>query len=384
MTVREVGESSYPAPAGFLQSVFWGRFKERFGWTAHYFAVAEADPEAPGPEAADPAAAAAASLLVLTRRLAPGISIAYVPYGPENAPPGPAAAGPRGAAAGPGSPVPAPGPLVSLPDFGRAVSSALSIRPTFVRFDLPGEAAQPGGIGWNSAPTRGLRRAPVDVQPPSTVLVDLAPPEDEILAAMKSKTRYNVRLAGKKGVTVRDGRVEPSGSRGAEGDDLDSWYALYRETAGRDRIAIHSAGYYRALFETAAATDGVDVDLLLAEYDAEVLAGIILVRYGMTATYLYGASSNRKRNLMAPYALQWEAMRRAREAGARTYDLFGIPPADDPDHPMHGLYRFKTGFGGRIVHRPGGWDIPVAQAAYELYRSAERARTWYYKRVRKR
>jgi lipid II:glycine glycyltransferase (peptidoglycan interpeptide bridge formation enzyme) len=343
-----------------MQSRFWAGFKARFGWQPHFFAVEDALP-----------------LLVLTRRIAPAFTLAYVPHGPELPPKG----------------RPQTGDLAGL---GAAVSRTIDPPPVLVRFDLPNEisrraagegrgAGTAAGVGDaagtadGAGEVAGLLRAPADVQPPDTVLIDLAPGEEELLAAMKAKTRYNVRLAGKKGVSVRVGRVGPAG-----GDDLDRWYGLYRETAERDRIAIHSAAYYRSLFDTADEFPEVGVSLLLAEHEGDLLSGIIVLRFGSTATYLYGASSNTKRNLMAPYALQWEAMRRARAAGAQTYDLFGIPPADDPAHPMHGLYRFKTGFGGRIIHRLGAHDYPAARGRYALYRAAERLRTFYYKRLRKR
>ena len=126
-----------------------------------------------------------------------------------------------------------------------------------------------------------------------------------------------------------------------------------------------------------------EVGLFTATYEGELIAGIIVLLYGNRATYLYGASSNSKRNLMPNYALQWEAMKYAKETGCDEYDLFGIPPENDPGHPMYGLYRFKTGFGGKIIRRPGCWDLPLNPAGYRLYRTAEKVRNWYYKRFRK-
>ena len=359
MDVREVDEAAYPQSQGFLQSSFWARFKERFGWQAHFLSVA------------------GAPVLVLTRSPAPGVSLGYVPHGPEDA----ALEAVNGAVAG------------LAASIGTATRHAGGGRSLLLRFDLPQvraaagragrRAAVPdsdGGAGFGTGDEGpevdlyGLVEAPVDVQPPSTVLVELSHSEDDILAAMKSKTRYNVRLAAKRGVTVRR----------AENTQLDLWYKLYRETAERDRIAIHSLEYYRALFEVAAADEHADLSLLFAEHEGDLLGGIIVLRYGETATYLYGASSNAKRNLMAPYALQWEAMRGAKAGGALRYDLFGVPPADDPSHPMHGLYRFKTGFGGEVVHRLGAWDYPVSHLGYPVYRRAEILRNLYYKRFKKR
>jgi lipid II:glycine glycyltransferase (peptidoglycan interpeptide bridge formation enzyme) len=365
--ISEVDETVYPTPKGFMQSPFWARFKQQFDWNPHFFTI--------GGSASGASTPRLSPLLVLTRRLSPGAHIAYVPHGPE-APElvaaGDAGAtdeGAAGAAARGGTAGAAGGVLAGL---AAGVAERLERRPLFVRFDVPFEEAATGG----------LVRAPADIQPPSTVIIDLTQEEEALLGAMKSKTRYNVRLAGKRGVEVRRGRVRAPG--GEPADDLDRWYELYRDTAARDRIAIHSPAYYRALFDTASAYPAADLSLLVAEHEGELLAGIIVLRFGGTATYLYGASSNHKRNLMAPYALQWEAMRRSRGAGAAHYDLFGVPPADDPGHPMHGLYRFKTGFGGRILHRAGGWDYPARRAGYAFYRTAERARTFYYKRIRKR
>jgi lipid II:glycine glycyltransferase (peptidoglycan interpeptide bridge formation enzyme) len=114
--------------------------------------------------------------------------------------------------------------------------------------------------------------------------------------------------------------------------------------------------------------------LYIAKHEDDFIAAIIVLFRGKDATYLYGASSNNKRNLMAPYALQWKAMQDAKEAGCLNYDLFGIPPNDDPHHPMAGLYLFKTGFGGQIVHRPGSWDYPYKKMLYSLFNKAEAMR----------
>ena len=225
----------------------------------------------------------------------------------------------------------------------------------------------------------------MDVQPPDTVVLDLGYEEESLLAAMKAKTRYNIGLAAKKGVRVEEGGAA----------DLPAWYELYRQTARRDRITLHDYEYYRRQFELAQAgavggaparrlaDAGPELKLLLARHEGDLLAGILLAVHGRAATYLYGASSDAKRNLMPAYALQWEAIRIARRQGCLTYDLFGIPPSPDPAHPMHGLYRFKTGFGGRLVNRPGCWDFPYRRAAYAAYAVAERARAWYYRRWRK-
>jgi len=128
--------------------------------------------------------------------------------------------------------------------------------------------------------------------------------------------------------------------------------------------------YYKTLFELC----GEKIKLYTASHEGETLAAIVVLFWGKDATYLYGASSNNKRNLMAPYALQWKAMQDAKETGCINYDLFGIPPNEDPSHPMAGLYRFKTGFGGQIVHRSGTWDFAYNGFFYGLFCLAEKLR----------
>jgi lipid II:glycine glycyltransferase (peptidoglycan interpeptide bridge formation enzyme) len=251
-----------------------------------------------------------------------------------------------------------------------------------------------------------LVKAGADVQAPDTVLLDLGPPPEAILAGMKDKWRYNIGLAARRGVTVRQFRFAPGkpppepagGPAGILGADLEQalgvFYTLLEETARRDGIAIHHIDYYRGLFLRAAHYQAAageaagspghapvkfipDVRLYLAEYQDQPLAGIVTLFRGREGVYLYGASSGLRRNLMAPYALQWAAIRDAREAGCAVYDFFGIPPSGDPGHPMAGLYRFKTGFIGnatdRIIHRSGSWDYPCRPVAAGLFKTAE---TW--------
>jgi lipid II:glycine glycyltransferase (peptidoglycan interpeptide bridge formation enzyme) len=199
------------------------------------------------------------------------------------------------------------------------------------------------------------------------------PPIDEILAAMKPKCRYNIGLAEKRGVVVCD-----YGNGASCGQGLEVFYRLLKETAQRDGIAVHSVEYYRALFEEAEGqkpqTVPAQLRLYTARHENDDLAAIAAFFRGKQATYLYGASSNVKRNLMAPYALQWKAMQDAKTFGCTVYDLFGIPPDESPGHPMAGLYRFKTGFGGSIVRRPGSWDYPYKPALHAMFKSAENLR----------
>ncbi|MDA3834148.1 MAG: peptidoglycan bridge formation glycyltransferase FemA/FemB family protein, partial [Spirochaetales bacterium] len=120
------------------------------------------------------------------------------------------------------------------------------------------------------------------------------------------------------------------------------------------------------------------IELLLAELEGIPIAAMFLLYSKQRATYLYGASAAVGRDSMATYALQWEAVLRAKRKGCRFYDLFGIAPTSDPAHPMHGLYRFKNGFGGRQFHRMGSWDYPLDQQAYELYQTTEMLSQGYH------
>jgi lipid II:glycine glycyltransferase (peptidoglycan interpeptide bridge formation enzyme) len=348
------------ANRSLLQSRFWAEFRGQLGWEPRAFGCRSGG---------GGRGSRAFALLVLVRPLPLRQRLAYVPHGPE-----------------------VPDPELENGPFLAALAAAL--RPhlpgcLFLRYDLPwaGRPENGGGLHAAGLRTAGLRKAPMDVQPPDTVVLDLGYEEESLLAAMKAKTRYNIGLAAKKGVRVEEGGIA----------DLPAWYELYRQTARRDRITLHSYDYYRRQFELAqagSAGDGVggpdapgagapELKLLLARHEGDLLAGILLAVHGRAATYLYGASSDAKRNLMPAYALQWEAIRIARRRGCLTYDLFGIPPSPDPEHPMHGLYRFKTGFGGRIVNRPGCWDYPYLRAGYAAYAVAERARAWYFRRLRK-
>jgi lipid II:glycine glycyltransferase (peptidoglycan interpeptide bridge formation enzyme) len=256
-----------------------------------------------------------------------------------------------------------------LAGLGRTLREYLPKSTAFVRFD-------PACSGVEQPEARPvLRRAAVDVQPPDTVIVDVARTEEEILGGMKEKWRYNIRLAAKKGVSVRPFRAGTDSASSIDAG-IDVFYALLAETARRDGIAIHSREYYAGLFSLAAeypesAVLRPDIRLYVAEHEGDPLAAVVTLFRGGEAVYLYGASSNRKRNLMAPCLLQWTAMRDAKASGCLRYDLFGIPPDDNPAHPMAGLYRFKTGFGGRILHRSGSWDFDLRPAAAPLFRFAE-------------
>ena len=204
----------------------------------------------------------------------------------------------------------------------------------------------------------GLRPTPRTIQPPRTILVDIAPSEDAILAQMRSKTRYNIRLAERKGVTVREGSP----------NDAATFYNLMTTTGGRDAFGIHSEAYYRRVFELflpASPAPAGQAAMLLAEVESEPVAALVVFALGTKAWYIYGASSNLHREKMPPYALQWAAIQWAKARGCTVYDLWGIPDADpetleaqftERSDGLWGVYRFKRGFGGEVVRCVGLWE----------------------------
>jgi hypothetical protein len=217
---------------------------------------------------------------------------------------------------------------------------------------------------WN------LKKANTNILPSDTVFIDLKKDENQLLSEMKPKTRYNIRLSLRKGVRIN--RIEP--------DRLDAWYGLYKDTCLRNGVFLHDIAYFKTVLETKAtdSSSPAEIQLLLASNGKQPLAAMMLAISGNRATYLYGASSSTNRNYMGSYALQWDAIIRAKKRGCTEYDLFGISPRPNPAHPLYGLYRFKTGFGGRQFHRMGCWDYPLNQEAYPLYLSAEMTGQGYH------
>ncbi len=344
-----------PKPPGDLmttrllqQTNFWSKFKHRLGWNAQAFDL-EVDGKASG------------DVLILLRDLASGRRIAYSPFGPEYLPDNDR----RGE---------------YLTTLSSELAAYLGKSCIFVRWDLPWispyaeEKDSYDDEGYWLGPPEprlrelrmnwsvtdvGLRKAPTDILPPDTITLDLHGDEESLLARMRPKTRYNIGLSVRRGVRVREGG----------GKDLGIWQQLYNQTARRNGILAHGSRYFESLLSIGK-TDA-EAKLLIAEKNGKPLAAMFLSSSADRATYLYGASSGEKRSLMAPYALQWEAIRQARKNGCTSYDLFGIAPRPDPEHPLYGLYRFKSGFGGTMIHRQGAWDYPYDERAYSIYLAQE-------------
>jgi lipid II:glycine glycyltransferase (peptidoglycan interpeptide bridge formation enzyme) len=206
------------------------------------------------------------------------------------------------------------------------------------------------------------RISPHNIQPPRTVVIHIKDSEEQILAHMKQKTRYNIRLAEKKGVTVR------------AWDDIESFQKMMLATGERDGFGVHALAYYKRAYELFHPKQMGE--LLLAEYDGKPLAALFVARYGNRAYYLYGASTNEERNRMPTYLLQWEAMKWAKACACEEYDLWGVPDEDEATleadfetrrDGLWGVYRFKRGFGGELMRAVQAMDRVYNPLLYWAY-----------------
>lgn len=313
-----------------LQTWTWGQFKARWGWSMQAYAF-ERDGKPVG------------AALVLKRPIPYSpFSFLYVPKGP----------------------------VVDFADQAlcRELLAALETiakqeRAILIKIDPDvakalGEEGLPEPVGetfLDGLIKRGWRYSSEQIQFKNTVMYDIERDEDEILASMKQKTRYNIRQAIKKGVTVREGGVE----------DLDLIYWMYHTTAERDGFLIRPKDYYldgwQVLVEEGFATP------LIAEFEGKPLGAIILVYFGDKALYMYGASTGEERKRMPNYLLQWEAIKLAKAKGCRIYDFWGAPDAFDENDRMWGVYRFKRGFNGTVAHHIGAWDYPARPLLYTAF-----------------
>lgn len=207
-----------------------------------------------------------------------------------------------------------------------------------------------------------LETSPHNIQPPRTIVIDIRGTEEEILAKMKQKTRYNIRLAEKKGVTV------------CAWDDIAGFHRMMHVTGGRDGFGIHSLEYYQRAYELLQ-PKGL-AEILVAEYEGKPLAALFVARNGNRAYYLYGASTDEERNRMPTYLLQWEAMKWAKARGCADYDLWGVPDADEATleaqfesrhDGLWGVYRFKRGFGGELKRASQALDRVYNPLLYWAY-----------------
>ena len=309
--------------AHILQSAQWGLLKKSVGWEPNYLIRNDA------------------GVLLLLRRLPLGYSIAYIPKSE-----------------------------VSikweyfLPEIDEIChqnkSIFLKIEPDY----------------WEDYNNKELDRLKVwfqessdTIQPRSTLMLNINLPEGEILNQMKQKTRYNIRLAEKKGISI------------STSDDLDTFCYLMKETAARDEFGAHTDSYYKYAFELFN-KEGL-CQMFLAFFKDTPLAGLMVFRHGKRAWYFFGASIDKERHRMPTYLLQWEAIRWAKNQGCIVYDLWGVP--DEPEDYLEanftnrsdglwGVYRFKRGFGGSLKRSIGAWDRIYKPSLYHAYRHLLRLR----------
>jgi lipid II:glycine glycyltransferase (peptidoglycan interpeptide bridge formation enzyme) len=310
--------------AHILQSWAWTETKAQTGWRAQRMLWT-----------ADGRPAAAAALL--TRRLTAHlpVSVAYVPKGPV---------------------VDWNCALLVGQVLQEIEEEARRRNAIFVKIDPDVRSDTPAGQAVRTVLVqRGWRVSDEQIQFRNTMITDLAPDEETLLANMKPKWRYNIRLSERRGVVVRDGTAA----------DLPAFYKMYAETGERDGFLVRPYSYYESLWSQFLA-EGL-AHLLLAELDGRFVAGLMLFRFGATAWYFYGASTATARDAMPNHALQWAALRRAKASGCSRYDWWGAPDRLEDDDPMWGVYRFKVGFGGEFVPWIGAWDFPISHPLYWLY-----------------
>jgi len=335
--------SEFPEPH-FLQTQEWAQVKEKYGWKPMPYLWR------------DPAGKVVAAAMILKRQIlnrgfAARISILYVPKGPlldwkdESL---------RARV------------LDDLQSFaGRQGAIFFKMDPdvTVGRGVPQTESDAPDQIGQAMATelTRRTWRYSADqIQFKNTVLIDLSPTEDVLLARMKQKTRYNIRLAERKGVRMRVGAV----------DDLPRLYKMYAETSVRDGFVIRDENYYKAVWSAFMYSTGSHQPSavpLIAEVEGEPAAAIFIFMFARRAYYVYGMSREVHREKMPTYLLQWEAMKRAKAAGCKVYDLWGAPDEFNESDSMWGVYRFKEGLGGEVVRTLGAWDYAPNPLLYKLY-----------------
>ena len=195
----------------------------------------------------------------------------------------------------------------------------------------------------------------LDVQPSKTMIIDLSKSEDELLNKMHQKTRYNIRLASKKGIEIVEGKIE----------DFDKFWQLMGETSDRDDFRLHGIDYYKEMIKA----DKDSIRLFFAKYKDKIISTGIFSFFGDTVTYMHGASANEERSLMAPYLLQWELMRIGKELSYKYYDFYGIDAKKWP-----GVTRFKQGFSGFEKNYPGTFDLVFDAGWYSVYKMIRKVR----------
>lgn len=315
--------------AHFLQLWGWGEQKRAYGWEVERVALEQ-----------DERMVACAQILFRSLPLRSG-TMAYLAMGPVQA---------EGLAED------------ASREFWRAIhDTARGRRAAFLKWE-------PGVYPADQAPdcaALGFRPSPQTVQPPRTIMIDIGSDEEAILARMNQGTRRKIRQSQKNGIRYSQ----------ATKDDVHKFTDMMAVTGSRNEFGVHEPAYYALAYDLFVPDHGA---IFLAEHEGDLLAGIFVFAVGSTAWYVYGASSNVKRNLMGSYGVQWEAIRWAKARGCTTYDMWGIPDEDEAtleaafeqrDDGLWGVYGFKRGWGGQVIRSVGAWDHvynPLVYKAYDL------------------
>jgi peptidoglycan pentaglycine glycine transferase (the first glycine) len=325
--------------AHLLQTYEWARIKAEVGWRA----VPLMWPDEKG----NPLAAALFLIRTVTiARIGPKISIGYIPRGP----------------------------MLDWADkslrtqvFSDLIDLARKEHVLFLKIDpelrlgtgVPGrDDAWEDPVGeavLQEMKQSGWRFSESQVQFRNTALLSLDGSEEEWLKRMKQKARYNLRLAQRDGVQVRE----------AAQQEFPLLYKMYAETSVRDGFVIRSQEYYLSVWNSF--FEAGMLAPLVAEVDGQMVAGLMLFTLGNTAWYLYGMSTGQHREKMPNNLLQWEAMRIAKYKGCQVYDLWGAPDHFDETDPMFGVFRFKEGLGASVLRTCGAWDYVINPIGYTLY-----------------
>ena len=346
--------SKLPNPH-FLQTYEWGQVKAEYGWSPLYAVwdadgnwKVESDPNLLSTFHSPVAAALILKRQIISNGFAARLSVLYSPKGPlldwTNEPLRKRV-------------------LDDLQSFAKRQGAIfLKMDPDVVLAmgvpDSQDEVVDDNGQAvMSELKRRGWEYSSDQIQFRNTVHVDLNPSEEELLVRMKQKTRYNIRLAEKKGVSLRVGTL----------GDLPMLYKMYAETSVRDGFVIRDEGYYKTVWELFMNSSEPTCEPLIAEVDGEQVAAIFVFYFAGRAYYVYGMSRDVHREKMPNHILQWEAMKRAKGKGCTIYDLWGAPEVFDESDSMWGVYRFKEGLGGKVVRTLGAWDFAPSPLWYKMY-----------------
>ncbi len=302
-----------PDGGNVLQAKAFGELKIRHGWEADYIV------------------SGGVAILTLSRHIPILGKYTYIPKGPG---------------------------VNDLPSLKKVVKELRSSNAFCVRMDP--EIAKEKGEPAQMAAAGLLRTRDIQYNT-ATVIVDLKPSEDEIIASFKQKTRYNIRLAAKKGVTVKAAETNS--------ESMAQLYRMAKSTYERAGVYAREEAYFTDFWSLHA--EQGSGQMFFAYFEEEPVAGAFITYLGKSGLYKDGASYRDHPELQAPYLMQWEIMRWLKSRGVEEYDLHGVPPLaeiDNPDHPLAGLARFKRGFNSEITEFIGTYDLVLNSRSYQLWR----------------